>query len=139
MATDYGTDISTFASGTAVPDLDPTMATITGARVVLEAVARRLMTPYGMLPEAPDGGIDVRSLLNDALPPSRILAYETSLAAEAAKDERVLQASCSLSFASDTGALRIELGVQLREGTFPLVLDVTAAGVAVAFDDAGGT
>ena len=46
MPTDYGSDVSTYQDpNTGVADLDPNFTIIRGPRVVIERIARKLITP----------------------------------------------------------------------------------------------
>lgn len=126
MATDYGSDVSTF------PDLDPTFALITGPRVIAEAVARRLMTPRGGgLHYDLAYGYDVRSLLNGSFSNAQIAAIGGEIEQEVLKDERVLAASVTMRFTQATGSLLITIALTAADGPFTLVLDVTAVSVSI--------
>jgi phage baseplate assembly protein W len=120
---DFGSDISTF------PDLDPTFTVITGPRVVVEAVARRLTTPQGSLVSDPNYGFDVRQLLHadlDARSEARAVA---AMQAQAEADERILSATVTLTRSGETLAIRVRLTTQ--EGPFAFTLSVGAARVAL--------
>lgn len=122
MATDYGSDISTWLGPS--PDLDPTFSVISGARVVGEAVARRWVTPAGgglFYDEA--YGFDTRLLLNSRMDSSMFPGIAMQLEKEALKDERVQNCSVSLSFNATTRVLSIKASVTPFSGkTFVLVL-----------------
>lgn len=124
----FGLDVSCYVNG----DLDATFAPMTGARVVAEAVARRLETPRGSLADDPDFGFDVISLLNDGASPTRLALSAAAIAAEAEKDERVLSADTTVVFDAGARTLRIRIALVTSAGPFPLVLDVSAAGLALA-------
>jgi len=125
MATDFGTDVSTF------PDLDPSFATMSGPRVLGEAIARRISTPRGALHYAPNYGTDVRSYLNDAVTPAKLAQWQREIQAECQKDERVRSAAVSLSFQAQSQTMRITIGIETADGPFTLVLSATAVSVAV--------
>lgn len=118
MATDYGTDVSTF------PDLDPSFTLISGPRVVIEAIARRLVTPRGTMPGRPNDGIDVRQWLNDSVDAGTLARMHGAIESEIAKDERVQRAAVSLAFDAASRTLRITINVRLDDGPFDLVLSV---------------
>lgn len=128
MATDYGTGIASISVAGGL-DLDRYFRRITGPRVVLHAVARRFVTPRGSLWWAPDEGYDVRSLLLEGVRPAQLPTYEREIATEAERDERVLSADVTMSFANDV--LRIAMTLRLAAGTFVLVLAVSAVSVDV--------
>ena len=129
MATDYGTGIASLSTPGGGLDLDPYFRRITGPQVVLHAVARRFVTPRGSLWWAPDSGLDVRRWLAEGVRAQDLPTYEQLIATEAERDERVLSADVRLSFADDV--LRVELSLTLAEGTFPLVLAVSAVTAAI--------
>jgi hypothetical protein len=124
MATDYGRDVAmVFIAGGAGADLDPTFALVTGQRAVAEAVARRLLSRRASLINDLDYGLDVRVVLGEALGPAARFAFERAIAAEAMKDERVLDASCSVAVDA-SGGVDVDLVLTTDEGEFRLVLDV---------------
>lgn len=114
----FGEDIKTF------PDLDPYLRGVSRYRAVAEAVARRLLTPRGLLPHALDEGTDVAQLLDADLSPRELARYESLLAAEAEGDERVRSASVKLSL-DEKEHLHIRVRVDTNDGPFVLVLLVT--------------
>jgi len=120
----FGTDISTF------PDLDPAFTVISGPRVVIEALARRLTTPRGSLVSDPDYGFDLRQLLHlDTTPQDegRLLAQ---MQAQIEADERVLGASVRfVRSAGDT--LRVVVRFRTLDGPFAFTLAVADAGAAI--------
>ncbi len=123
--TDFGSDVSTF------PDLDPSFSTLTGPRVVAEAIARRLSTPRGSLPFYPDYGIDIRSWVNETITRGKLAQFRRDLEAECVKDERVLTADASLAFNVKTNDMQIAITITTADGPFSLVLGVTAVTVAL--------
>jgi phage baseplate assembly protein W len=128
---DFGSDISTYVNG----DLDPTFTVITGPRVVAEAVARRLETPRGRLPEDPNYGYDLRILLNGSFTAADLARHESAIAAEAEKDPRVERADATLSLGADR-RLVARVVLHTAEGPFALVLDVSQVSVALLRFDA---
>lgn len=121
MADDkYGTDVSTFVDG----DLDPYFRSLTGARVVAEAVVRRWTTPSGGLFFDPNFGADVRELVSSALSPHALFSLASTLAAEAEEDERVHSAHVNVSFNAQTRKLIVRAEIISAEGPFTLVVSV---------------
>ena len=118
---EYGTDVSTF------PDLDPKMLPITGQRAVAEAVARRWLTPLGALVYDPNYGEDLRSLLNAPVDSARLQAVRAALQAQATADERVLNATVTLTTSGSAAGLTVTVRGQLftAAGPFSLVLTVS--------------
>ena len=124
---DYGSDVSTFAGGNG---LDPSFATITGPRVVAEALARRLMTPAGTMIGDPNYGYDLRALINKRLTVADLYSVRSSIAAELVKDERVQDVpTCDLTADTSTGVVTVTASVDLGQGPFALVLAVSAVTV----------
>lgn len=93
-----------------------------GKRVVGEAVARRWSTPRGRLLDDPNYGTDVTDAVNADLSPSDIKRWQTQLAQEAEKDERVL--SCTVTVTLIDGVLTVTGAVDTADGPFTLVLTV---------------
>jgi hypothetical protein len=121
MAEDnFGVDVSTFLDG----DLDPYFRSISSARVVAEAVARRWLTPTGALFYDPAFGIDVRELLGAALTPERVFALRTRLAQQAEEDDRVDAAEVDVQLDRASGRLVIRASLQTAVGPFALVLAI---------------
>ena len=125
--TDFGVDVSTFVNG----DVDPLLGPLTGRAVVAEAIARRYLTPRGLLPEDPDYGYDTRTLLGASLGSVELFVVRAQLVAEAEKDERVTSASVALAFNQAAESLTITVRLVTLAGPFTLVLDVSAAALAL--------
>lgn len=123
MATDFGTDLS------CLTDLSPTMATVSGRRLLGEAVARRLQTPRGRLLKHPDYGFDLAGHLNDDLSQADIAAIGSGVEAECLKDERVIAAAVVSTFAG--GTLTVVITITDADGPFVLVFAVTSASVTL--------
>lgn len=117
MATDYGTDVSTFTGFGC--DLDPTFATISGPRVVVEQVARGL--------------VDVlQGALNATMDAQAIRVVTAAVENTATQDERVLDATAIVTFNFNTKTLSVSVKLDLVEGeVFSLVLNVSAVSVDV--------
>ncbi len=125
MATDYGTDVSTY------PDLDPTFTVISGQQVVAQAIARRLETPRTSLADDPNCGFDLRQQINAKWTRARLYEVKTGIEREALKDERVFSAACALSFTPATRALTATIELETMYGPFDLVLSIDAVTVAI--------
>lgn len=123
--TDLGIDLSC-TSG-----LDATFQLVTGARVVSEAIVRRLTTKRGTLFYAPDYGSDVRDLLLAKMDQRRLDAARATIKAEVLKDERVESATVSLSFNPREERLSIRVEGAIAEGPFAFTLDATLGSVSV--------
>lgn len=137
--TDYGADITTWADGEqSSPDLDPSFRAITGQRVVSEAVARRLCTPRGSMPDDPNAGFDLRRLVHAKMDSHRTLQLKTSIEREAEKDERVFRARAALTVEYGAGgankrnvSVTADVDVETMYGGFSLVLGVDDVSVTV--------
>lgn len=130
---DYGTDFSTAVIGPdGRMDIDPMFRVISGPRVVLEAVARRLQTPRGMLEDDPGFGVDITSLLNSNVD---ISVIEHVIKAECEADERVNSAAIAMDFNKAASTLGIKIDLNLSVGVFRLVLtyDSLTSKVGVIF------
>lgn len=125
MADIYGSDLSTFSGSGNSIGLDPLGTPITGPRVVLEAVARRLMTPRGSLPGFPQYGFDLMGLLGKRLTPVAKKRIEADIVAECEADERVLKATIVEFVETSKDQYRLRIALQLTEGPFALVLSVS--------------
>ncbi len=132
---DLGTDVSTFREmpdGTWRVGLDTTFSTMSGTRVVGEAIARRLITPRGTFSYDPEYGLDLRSYLNDDLGPTDLYALSSLIEAEAEKDERVLSADVSVSLDSQTSRMNVRINLTLLDSTqYDLTLAIEALTVAI--------
>jgi hypothetical protein len=137
--TDYGTDLTTYAAGNGQADLDPTFAVISGPRVVIERVARKLMTPTGSMLK-PGWGYDLRSVLQSSLTPAQIGALRGTIADQITQEPEVDSANVSVSYTIQGKQLQVTGQITLLSGvTFPLVLIVTPTNVQPIFDDITGT
>ncbi len=121
MATDYGSDVSTF------PSLDVTGRNITGVRCVIEAVARRLVSATGSIWYDPTAGYDLSAEVENDLSPRELRALESRVAEEAEKDDRVGEASVSATLADSK--LRVAITLMLIDGTQASPFVVTPDGL----------
>lgn len=121
MATDFGTDVSTFVDG----DLDPFFRVISGKRVVAEAIVRRWTTPQGGLFFDENFGRDVRDLLGQATSPQTLFALKNALVAQAEEDERVHEARVDVSLNPQTRRLLIRGEIVTADGPFSFVVSVS--------------
>lgn len=122
---DFGSDISCIA------DIDASFAVVTGPTALAQAIARRLTTPRGALPYAPDYGTDVRLWLNDSFTTAQAGALQAAIEQEVEQDERVLSASAFASYDSTAQALAVSLQLDTAEGPFGLVLSISATTVQI--------
>lgn len=125
---DYGLDVSTY------PDLDPTFGWTSGITTLAQALARRLETPAGSLPYDPDYGLDLREYVADDLDDSDVLRLQSLIAAQAAQEERVLDANVTATQTLATQTLTLAIALRLADGTFALTIaidDVSASVLSV--------
>ena len=112
---DLGTDIA------GISDVSPALETVSGRLGLIQAIARRLITPRGALWYATDYGYDLRQYLSGITVAPASIASQVE--AEAEKDERVEQASAVVSFAGDR--LLVKLSVIDGSGPFEFTLAVS--------------
>ncbi len=125
--TDYGTELS------CVNDIASDGRTVTGFRVVAEAIARRLITPRGRLIRDPNYGFDLTQYINADMSTRDIASLRSSVEAECLKDERVTGAIVSATLDSH-GLLTVTIEIDLGSDSFTLVVaasDVTLELVSV--------
>lgn len=101
-----GKDYSTFFRADGLPDMDLSFLEIQGARVVLELIARRLITPPGMMDD-PEYGIDLRTYLNAGLLSGELGILEAAIRAEALKVEGVDDARVTATLDGQGGFLAV--------------------------------
>lgn len=118
---DYGQDF------TCTSDLETVLGVTTGRRVVAEAVFRRLITPRGRLIGDANYGFDLTAYINGELDTGGLGWLRSAVIAECEKDERVLSATCEMTWLDDV--LTATIGLSLAAETFTLVLAVSAVSV----------
>jgi len=125
MPTNYGTDISTFTSPDGRADLDPNFTKISGARVPLERLARKLQTPGGSMLKA-GWGYDVRDLLQGSLTPAEVAAAAGEIEQQCLDEEEVSTVNVDIPPLGPDRTLRITIRVELAEGeVFDLIFVLT--------------
>jgi len=118
-------DFSTFPNSEAIvvngrtyyggpADMDSSFTTITGARAVLEHIARRLITPPGQYDD-PSYGFDINTYLNANLLPQETSALQAAVANQAVEVEGVDDVAVSVTLADNR--LLIEIDVILIDQT----------------------
>lgn len=124
MARDYGTDIS------CVSDCSPEMAEVSGRRSLLEAIARRLITPRGRLIDDPNYGFDLTQFINDDVSPADLARIKSGIEAEGIKDERVISIVAGLNLLA-SGVLIVTVDITDEAGEFSAVLSVNAVTISI--------
>jgi hypothetical protein len=109
-------------------DVLESMALAPPVRALAQAVYRRLITPRGMVLDAPDYGFDLRSLLSKGMTQADLATVPGVARAEVTKDERIADATASARML-DAATLELTIRCVTGVGPFELVLDVTAAAV----------
>ena len=122
----YGSDFS------AVEDLDFGLTFLDGdvgtRKALVQAVARRFLTPRGGWFPNRTYGFDLRSLLADTLPRG---AAESAVAAEGRKDGRI-RTSEAIVTDDESGSRSVEINVTpVDEGPFRLTFALSPEGIAL--------
>ncbi len=133
---DYGSDLSTYANpASGVADLDPTWQVITGPLVVIQRVARKLMTPTGsMLKQG--WGYDLRAVLQASLTAAQIGAIRGIIEDQVTQEPEVESAAVTITYTLQVKRLDIVVLITLITGeTFPLVFKLTPDRVQAVVDD----
>lgn len=87
-----------------------------------QSLCRRLITPRGSMPWAPNDGTDIRDFLNHGSTPTGKFALETAAKLECEKDERVQTCDASASMNFFTNICTLTLQIVTAVGPFELVL-----------------
>jgi hypothetical protein len=122
--------MTTYGSGIGgVDDLDPAFAILDDRTSTALDLVRRLSTPRGSLPWAPDDGLDLRAYLNADLDSAELNALRTEIVHELEKDERVASATVDLNLDSASSTLRLSIACDGAAGPFSFVVAASALGV----------
>lgn len=104
----------------------------TGARLVAEAVYRRLITPRGMLrggDEEANYGLDLAALVGTASTPALLASLPARIKNEVLKDERLRDASVSVTSAVAGAATTWTIAVRGLTDAGPFVLRLAVSDV----------
>ena len=126
----YGSDLS------CASDLDPSMAEVDGGTTLAlaQALARRLDTPRGSLPDDKNYGISLRSYLNRGVVDADLRSLGGQIKGELLKDDRVDQLTVIVTPNAVGSRLSVSLlvtPVGSRLGPFTLTLAATDAAVLI--------
>ena len=125
MATpDYGKDIS------CTDRYDPVGRYVSGSQALMQAVYRRLTTPRGSVPRAPNYGLDLRSFMSIELTRAAMAAIPAQIEQEVLKDERIESVKVVIA-AHDARSLTLTVTCSGALGPFRLTLVVSAVTVAL--------
>lgn len=129
---DYGTDLD-WAS-----DLAKNAGTVSGTKLLGQAVFRRLITPRGSAFDCPDDGLDIQEFLSLPMTQAQLAAVPGVIRQEILKDERITGAEIALTKLADGFDLKIRCTPS--EGPdFELTLGVSAAAVKLLGITGGAT
>jgi len=136
MPTDYGSDVSTYQDiNSGIADLDPNFTVIRGPRVVVERVARKLITPTGSMLKA-GWGYDLRAVLQASLTSAQIGQLRGIIADQIREEPEVSDASVDIDYTLQLKRLAITAIITLIGGEiFPLVFVLTPGNVQVVVGD----
>lgn len=136
MPTDYGSDVSTYQDiNSGIADLDPNFTVIRGPRVVVERVARKLITPTGSMLKA-GWGYDLRAVLQASLTSAQIGQLRGIIADQIREEPEVSDASVEIDYTLQLKRLAITVIITLIGGEiFPLVFVLTPGNVQVVVGD----
>lgn len=134
----YGTDVSTYVVTDGTAGLDPRFAEISGERVVLERVARRLETRAGSLPGAPDFGFDLVDLLGKRIESATAKArLRARIREQILRDPGVLGVS-ELELEQVSGSQwSLTVRLQLVTGSVRMVLAISDVTLSILRADRG--
>ena len=121
--TDFGTDVS------AIPDLDPTFAVISGPQALGQDCVKRLSCAYTFY--ATNATLDLRTALSSKVTDQTLYALKIQIENVLSQDERLQSVSAALDFTLATQTLAVTVLLQTATGPFQLVLSVTPATVAL--------
>ena len=136
MPTDYGSDVSTYQDiNSGIADLNPNFTVIRGPRVVVERVARKLITPTGSMLKA-GWGYDLRAVLQASLTSAQIGQLRGIIADQIREEPEVSDASVDIDYTLQLKRLAITAIITLIGGEiFPLVFVLTPGNVQVVVGD----
>lgn len=126
----YGSDFA------GVEDIDFGLSTVSGRSALVQAVARRYLSPRGGHRYARGYGLDLRNYLADVVP---VAVAQSTIAAEARKDERVRSSSAVVTDDPDTGERTVRINITPRDEAEPFDLTFTVTADAVTLLTGGDT
>jgi len=120
MAISLGSDLS------CVGDLDLTGREVSEKLCLVQALARRLITPRGRLIDDPNYGYDLSQWLGSDIGPVDIAQIQHLTRAEVMKDERLQSATVTAQFLAASNTMIVTISVSTVLGNLQLVLGVNA-------------
>lgn len=112
-----------------VIDADPSMRIATGRQLLVQSLLCRQTTPTGSVIDCPNDCLDLIDFLSDGLTPSDIMALGGQIQNELLKDQRVIAATVTGTFAQSK--LTLVESIQSGYGPFQMVLDVSGVTVTL--------
>jgi phage baseplate assembly protein W len=133
MATpDFGLDLDTaFIGPDGEASISPMFDLTSGRTLLAQAIANRLSTPRGQLPDDPAYGYDLRDALNDSLTATGLFALQSAIVSECKKDERIAGATCRCTFDAVAKKLTVLVRLATADGPFLLTLAVSDLSVLI--------
>lgn len=134
--TDYGSDLSTFADvASGVADLDPTFTQKSGPIIVVERIARKLMTPTGSRLKQ-GWGYDLREVLQGSPTAAEVAQLRGIITDQILDEPEVSDVDFEIDYqlANRTMTLRGIITL-VTDQEFPLVLVITPDAVQPIFED----
>ena len=123
----YGTCMATVAMGGAI-DIAPGVLA-TGLDVLAQSLVRRQMTPRGSALDAPNDGIDVRTLIKTGMTQTEVSQIPGTIRNELLRDQRVRSCTVTATFNQVTNTMTIVENIQSAVGPFTLTLLVSQVSV----------
>lgn len=105
-----------------VLDIDRAWRTVGPRRALAEAIGRRLTTPNGALPDWPDYGFDLTSLVGTTIADS---AIRQQVQAQCLAEEEVLSAAVTVTRVGES----LSVSVVIEDGVGPFELTINVSGL----------
>jgi hypothetical protein len=100
---------------------------VTGARLVGEALYRRLSTPRGMLRGGDDEesyGFDLLGVIGSTQSDADAIALQGKIRNEALKDERIIDAQVTVTLTRNGPAVSLDVLIEVTTGAGPFTLNI---------------
>jgi hypothetical protein len=107
-------------------DLSASLSEQYGRLALADAIVRRLTTERGGLPDYPQYGFDVSSLIGTIIEPSSVAQR---VLAQVRAEEEVSRASLDIETSADNSTINLKLQIVSGDGPFPLTISVSDLGV----------
>jgi hypothetical protein len=120
---DFGRDVS------CLPDGLRTGRIVTGNRLLLESIARKLCTRAGQCPGAPKWGVFLPDMIGATFRDSDIASLCFRVRATLCEDERIVDANVEATL--DDARIVLHIDVVTADGPFALVLAVSDLSVSI--------